>query len=95
MLVAGRTRQIPGFERQAFAALAGGDISEVLDLVLQIEVPGTITEHNADRTLDGGLLEWDLLPALTRGERVDVFVEAAVDPNFQFVDLAGEPFPEP
>ncbi len=95
LLVAGRTREIPGFERRAFTALAGGDIAEVLDLVLQIEVPGTITDHNAELVRDGSLLEWDLLPALTRGERVNVFVEAAVDPDFEFVDLEGEPFDEP
>lgn len=95
LLLAGRTRDIPTVEREAFAALAGGDISAVLDLVLQVEVPGTVTDHNADRVVDEALLEWDLLPALTRGERVNVFVEATVDPGFKFVDLAGEPFTPP
>ena len=95
LLMTGRTRAIPAVERETFAALAGGDISTVLNLVLRVEVPGTVTDHNADRIVSEGLLEWDLLPALTRGERVDVFVQAAVDPGFQFVDLAGEPFAPP
>lgn len=94
LLVAGRTRDIPAIERETFSTLAGGDISSVLDLVLQVEVPGTVTDHNADRIVDGSLLEWDLLPALTQGKRINVFVEATVDPDFQFIDLAGKPFAE-
>lgn len=95
LLIAGRTRDIPSIEREGFAALAGGDISTVFDMVLQIEVPGSVLDHNADRVVAEGLLEWDLLPALTEGRRINVFVEAEVDPNFQFVDLAGEPFAPP
>lgn len=95
LLMAGRTRDIGAGERDAFAALVRGDISTVLDLLLRVEVPGTVTDHNADRIVREGLLEWDLLPALTRGERVNVFVQAVVDPGFQFVDLEGEPFGPP
>ena len=62
---------------------------------MRVEVPGTVIDHNADRVMAAGLLEWDLLPALTQGRRVNVFVEAAVDPGFQFVDLAGTPFAPP
>lgn len=92
LVLAARTRDIPALEREVFATRVGGDISTVLDLLLQVEVPGTVTDHNADRVVGGALLEWDLLPALTRGERINIFAEATVDPGFQFVDLAGEPF---
>ena len=83
------------FDHVSFLSLVPGDLSEILAVVLQIEVPGEVSAHNADRVLDDGVLEWDLLSAITDGDRVDVSVEAAVDPDFRFVDLQGEPFTEP
>ncbi|RZV47349.1 MAG: hypothetical protein EX267_01410 [Acidimicrobiia bacterium] len=93
--MAGRTRDVSDFERARLLSLVPGDLSEILSLVLQIEVPGEVSSHNADRVLADGLLEWDLLTAVTEGEGVDVSVAAAVDPDFRFVDLEGEPFQEP
>ena len=91
----GRTRDVADFERARILSLVPGDMSELLAVTLQVEVPGTITDHNADTVLDGGLLQWDLLSAITDGDNVVVFVEAAVDPAFQFTDLDGEPFIDP
>ena len=93
--MAGRTRDVSDFERARLLSLVPGDLSEILSLVLQIEVPGEVSGHNADRVLADGLLEWDLLTAVTEGEGVDVSVAAAVDPDFRFVDLEGEPFLDP
>ena len=93
--MAGRTRDVSDFERARLLSLGPGDLSEILALVLQIEVPGEVSGHTADRVLADGLLEWDLLTAVTEGEGVDVSVAAAVDPDFRFVDLEGEPFQEP
>jgi hypothetical protein len=93
--MAGRTREVPDFERARLLSLVPGDLSQILSVVLQIEVPGTVADHNADRILADGALEWDLLPAITEGEGVVVSVEASVDPDFRFVDLEGEPFDQP
>lgn len=93
--MAGRTRDVSDFERARLLSLVPGDLSEILSVLLQIEVPGEVSAHNAGRVLSDGLLEWDLLSAIIDGERVDVSVEAAVDPDFRFVDLEGEPFQEP
>ena len=95
LVMSGRTRSVPDFERARLLSLVPGDLSEILGLVLQIEVPGTAVAHNADRVLDGGLLEWDLLPAVLDGEEVVVSVEAQVEPGFQFTGLDGTPFPAP
>ena len=92
--MAGRTREVSDFERARLLSLVPGDLSQILSVVLQIEVPGDVSNHNADRILPGGVLEWDLLPAITEGEGVSVSVEASVDPEFRFVDLEGEPFRE-
>jgi hypothetical protein len=83
--LAGRTRPVSDFERARLLSLVSGDLSEILGLVLQI----------ADRVLEGGLLEWDLLSAILDGEDVFVTVEAQVEPGFQFVGLDGTPFPPP
>jgi hypothetical protein len=93
--MAGRTREVPDFERARLLSLVPGDLSQILSVVLQIEVPGNVSDHNADRILADGVLEWDLLSAITEGERVVVSVEASVDPDFRFVDLEGEPFDQP
>ncbi len=93
--MAGRTRDIPEFEQARLLSLVPGDLSEILMVTLQIEVPGSVVDHNADRVLGPGLLEWDLLPAITEGDDVVVLVEATVDPDFQFVDLEGQPFSPP
>ncbi|MDH3540759.1 MAG: hypothetical protein OEP52_12220, partial [Acidimicrobiia bacterium] len=93
--MAGRTRDIPDFEQARLLSLVPGDLSEILMVTLQIEVPGAVVDHNADRMLAPGLLEWDLLPAITEGRDVVVVVEATVDPDFQFVDLEGQPFGPP
>lgn len=85
------TRTISDFERARLQALAPGDLSQILTLVLQVEVPGTVTEHTADRVLADGVLEWDLLPAITEGRAVVVSLLATVDPDFVFVDLEGRP----
>jgi len=95
LAMSGRTRPVSDFERARLLSLVPGDLSDILAVVLQIEVPGPVTDHNADAVIDGGVLEWNLLPAITDGEDVFVLVEAAVDPAFQFVDLEGEPFGEP
>ena len=92
LLMEGRTRNVPDFERARLLALVPGDLSQVLSLVLQVEVPGSVSAHNADRVLAEGVLEWDLLPAIIEGEDVFVTVEAEVEPGFQFVDLEGRPF---
>ncbi len=94
LAMAGRTRRVADFERARLLSLVPGDLSEILAVVFQIEVPGSVTNHNADAVIDGGVLEWDLLPAITDGEEVFVSVEATVDPDFLFLDLAGEPFSE-
>jgi hypothetical protein len=91
----GRTRDVPDFDRARVLSLVPGDLSELLAVTLQIEVPGSVTDHNADVILSGGSLEWDLLAAITEGADVVVFVEAAVDPSFQFVDLEGQHFVDP
>lgn len=93
--MAGRTRDVSDFERARLLSLVPGDLSEILSVALQIEVPGEVSAHNATRVLADGVLEWDLLPAITDGNGVSVLVEAAVDPDFRFVDLEGEPFSEP
>lgn len=92
LLMEGRTREVSDFERARLLSLVPGDLSQILSLVLQVEVPGSVSAHNADRVLADGVLEWDLLPAIIEGEDVVVTVEAEVDPGFQFVDLEGEPF---
>jgi hypothetical protein len=92
LLMEGHTREVSDFERARLLSLVPGDLSRILSLVLQVEVPGSVTAHNADRVLTGGVLEWDLLTAIIEGEDVFVTVEAEVDPGFQFVDLEGEPF---
>lgn len=91
----GSTRDVADFERARVLSLVPGDLSELLAVTLQIEVPGAVTDHNADAVLDDGLLQWDLLSAITDGANVVVFVEAEVDPAFQFTDLASEPFNDP
>ncbi|NNC91349.1 MAG: hypothetical protein HKN80_02530 [Acidimicrobiia bacterium] len=91
----GSTRDVADFERARILSLVPGDLSELLAVTLQIEVPGAVTDHNADAVLDGDLLQWDLLSAITDGDSVAVFVEAAVDPAFQFTDLDGAPFVDP
>ena len=53
-----------------------------------------MVNHTADRVLEDGAFEWDLLPAITDGENVLVSIEAIVTPGFQFVDLEGIPFTE-
>jgi len=93
--MAGRTREVSDFERARLLSLVPGDLSQILSVVLQIEVPGEVSSHSADRILPDGVLEWDLLPAITEGEGVFVSVEASVDPEFRFVDLEGEPFDQP
>lgn len=93
--MAARTRDVSDFERARLLSLAPGDLSEILSVALQIEVPGEVSAHNANRVLADGVLEWDLLPAITEGDGVVVSVEASVDPDFRFVDLEGEPFQEP
>lgn len=95
LAMAGRTRSISDFERARLLSLVPGDLSEIVGLVLQVEVPGTVVDHNADRVLADGVLEWDLLRAVLEGDDVFVSLEAAVDPGFQFVDLEGRPFTEP
>ncbi len=95
LMMGGRTRSVPEFERARLLSLVPGDLSEILGLVLQIEVPGTAVSHNADRVLEAGLLEWDLLPAVLDGVDVLISVEAQVEPGFQFVGLDGTPFPMP
>ncbi|MGI9648952.1 MAG: hypothetical protein ACR2OI_10565 [Acidimicrobiia bacterium] len=92
LLMEGRTRDVPDFERARLLSLVPGDLSQILSLVLQVEVPGSVSVHNADRVLADGVLEWDLLPAIIDGEDVFVAVEAEVEPGFQFVDLEGQPF---
>jgi hypothetical protein len=92
LAMAGHTREIADFDRARLLSLVPGNLPDLLAVVLQVEVPGTVTAHNADRVLDGGVLQWDLLPAITDGEEVLVAVEATVDPGFQFVDLEGRPF---
>ena len=94
LVMAGRTRPIADFERARLLSLVPGDLSEILGLVLEVEVPGTAISHNADRVLADGALQWDLLPAILDGDDVVVSVEARVDPGFQFVDLEGRPFPD-
>ena len=94
LVMSGRTRDVSDFERARLLSLVPGDLSEIAAVVLQVEVPGTVTDHNADRVLDGGVLEWDLLDAIISGRDVSVSVAADVDPNFQFVDLEGTPFPD-
>lgn len=91
LVLSGRTRDVPDFDRARLLSLVPGDLDDVLALLLQIEVPGSVTRHNADR-LTGSILEWDLLPAIIDGESVVIDVEAQVDPGFQFVDLEGRPF---
>ena len=91
--MAARTRSISDFERARLLSLVPGDLSEIVGLVLQVEVPGSAVEHNADRVLDDGVLEWDLLGAILDGDDVFVLVQATVDPGFQFSDLDGQPFP--
>ncbi len=93
--MAARTRDIPDFEQPRLLPLVPRAHSEILMVTLQIEVPGSVISHNADAVLGPGLLEWDLLPAITDGEDVVVTVEATVDPDFRFVDLEGEPFDDP
>lgn len=95
LAMSGRTRQVADFERARVLSLVPGELSDLLRVVLQVEVPGAVTDHNADAVLGDGVLEWDLLPAITEGESVLVSVEAVVDDAFQFVDLAGEPFSAP
>lgn len=95
LVMAGRTRPVSDFERARLLSLVPGDLSEILGLILQIEVPGTAVAHNADRELGPGLLEWDLLPAILDGENVFVSVEARVDPGFQFAGLEGTPLSQP
>jgi hypothetical protein len=95
LALSARTRDLPEFERARLLSLVPGDLSDILAVVLQIEVPGSVTSHNADAVLGGGLLQWDLLSAIIDGEDVMVSVEATVDPDFQFVDLDGEPFVDP
>ncbi len=95
LVMSARTRDVSDFEQARLLALVPGDLSEILAVVLQIEIPGEVTGHNADRVLADGALEWDLLAAITRGEDVVVSVEASVDPEFQFVDLEGEPLDQP
>jgi len=95
LAMAGRTRDVADFDRARLLSLVPGNLPDLLAVVLQIEVPGTVTGHNADRILDGGILEWDLLPAITDGDDIFVSVEATVEPGFQFVDLAGQPFGDP
>ena len=94
LTISGRTRSLSDFERSGLQSLAPGDLTEILTLLLQVEVPGRVLEHSADRVLADGLLEWDLLPAITEGRTVAVSVVAEVDPSFQFDDLAGTPLEE-
>lgn len=94
LVMSGRTRDVSDFERARLLSLVPGDLSEIVAVVLQVEVPGTVTDHNADRVLDGGVLEWDLLDAIISGRDVSVSVAAEVDPEFQFTDLDGTPFPD-
>lgn len=94
LVMEGRTRDVADFERARLLSLVPGDLSNVLSLVLQVEVPGSVGAHNADRVVADGVLEWDLLPAIIDGEDVFVTVEASVEPGFQFVDLDGRPFPQ-
>lgn len=94
LTVSARSRSVSDFERSRLQALAPGDLSEILTLVLQVEVPGMVTEHTADRVLADGVLEWDLLPAITEGRSVAVSLIADVDPAFQFMDLDGRPLSE-
>ncbi len=51
-------------------------LQDVLSLHIRLRMPGEVTSHNADRTLDDGTLEWDI--PLT-GEGLDV--QAVSDPN--------------
>lgn len=95
LLMEGRTRSISDFERARLLSLVPGDLSEIVGLVLQVEVPGTTVRHNADRVLDDGILEWDLLRAVLDGDDVFVSIEAEVDADFEFVDLEGRPFASP
>lgn len=95
LVMAGRTRTISDFERARLLSLVPGDLSEIVGLVLQVEVPGTVIDHNADRVLADDVLEWNLLRAVLDGDDVFVSIEAAVDPGFQFVDLEGRPFADP
>ncbi len=95
LVMAGSTRDVSDFERARLLALVPGDLTQLLSVVLQIEVPGAVVNHTADRVLDDGAFEWDLLPAITDGKNVLVSLEAAVQPGFQFVDLAGIPFSDP
>jgi hypothetical protein len=95
LVMSGRTRDVPDFERARLLSLVPGDLSEIIAVLLQVEIPGSVREHNADRVLDGGVLEWNLLPAIIDGTSVEVSVEAEVEPGFQFVDRAGEPFTPP
>ena len=90
-----RTRDVSDFERARLLSLVPGDLTEILAVVLQIEVPGSVTDHNADVVRGSDLLEWDLLRAITEGDDVFVLVESTVDPGFQFVDLEGIPFEVP
>jgi len=92
LVMEGRTRDVPDFERARLLSLVPGDLSQILSLVLQVELPGSVSAHNADRVLVDGVLEWDLLPAIIAGEDVFVTVEAEVEPGFEFVDLEGQPF---
>ena len=93
--MSGRTREVSDFERARLLSLAPGPLAEILAVTLQVEVPGTVTDHNADRVLDGGVLEWDLLRAITEGDDVFVLVESTVEAGFQFVDLEGTPIAAP
>jgi hypothetical protein len=92
LVISGRTRDVPDFERARLLALVPGDLSEIIAVLLQVEIPGLVREHNADRVLDDGVLEWDLLSAIVDGRSVEVSVTAEVEPGFQFVDREGEPF---
>ena len=69
--VAGRTRPITAEERAELERQTlEGDLTEIFSLTLEVALPGELVDHNADGAT-GGVLMWDLLPAVTEGTTVE------------------------
>ncbi len=66
---------------ERLVATAPTNIRDIVGMVLSVEIPGGLIDHNADR-VTGSTLEWDLLPAVLDREAVRVFVEVAIPDGF-------------
>jgi hypothetical protein len=59
------------------------NVRELASLILELNVPGTIVTHNADRR-ESNRLEWELIGSILDEQPVTARVEALVPPGFVF-----------